>query len=565
MYFLRFLIFAGAISQAVEIEKHWNIEHVNYRLPGLFTRRAIGINGAWPIPNVEATMGDTLVIHVTNLLNEPTSLHSHGLFQNGTNYYDGASMVTECGIPPNGTFTYRIPLQQSGTYWIHSHYKAQTADGLRMPLIIYDPNETFRYEKEIILPMQDWYREPAKVLMKQFNNPDPYVRFKPIVPYAIVGGECPSQKRIKFLPERTYRIRLLNIGASFDFHFSLEGHTLRLIEVDGVMVKETITHGVTLSPGQRVSVLVTTKDNCDDNYWFHTDMFTDLLQMPKYNPLNFTGIVQYSRHARTKHIIGGAGVWKSTADLDLEPLDGEPLLEPVDNSITLNAYSGVFSDQTFRHSFNNITYSTPEVPTLLTALTTGKNANQSDIYGKQTDTHVLNYMDVVQITVNNHDYYSHPFHLHGHVFQIVETGSIKPGQHQAKYSLDVPAKRDTVVIRGGHYAVIRFRADNPGVWLFHCHIDFHIMLGLEMTFVEAPTQMQHRLNGKLPEQYRENCIAQGIKTKGDAFGNVKLGKSDERDILEPTPLQDQFESYDPPSGWKMVSYILGQPPCHHHY
>ncbi|KAJ2021667.1 ferroxidase fet3, partial [Coemansia sp. S610] len=538
------------VAHAATIELNWDIEYVDYSMEGMFTRKAIGINGQWPIPGVVATKGDTLIIHATNKLKEPTSLHSHGIFQNGTNFYDGAAMVTECGIPMNGSFTYVVNLNQAGTYWIHSHFKSQTADGLRTTLIIRDPDEVYKYDDEIILPLEDWFREPAKTLIKQFNNPDPHIRFKPIVPYAIIGGTCSSKKRLNFAPGKTYRIRLLNIGASFDFHFSMEAHTLRLIEVDGVMVKERTTHGVTVGTGQRASVLVTALNTTDNNYIFHADMYTDLLQMPRYNPLNFTGTIEYSPRAKIKR--ERSTMWMNVSDLDLEPLDAEPMLE-ADQIVTLDAYSGIFSDQSFRHSFNNVTYAVPQIPTLLTAMTMGDYANRTEVYGKQTDTHILKHLDVVQIVVNNHDYYSHPFHLHGHVFQIIETGDIRSKERRVKTALDTPVKRDTVVIGGGHYAILRFRADNPGVWLFHCHIDFHIMLGLQMTFVEAPDKIQSRLKHKVPDAYRENCVAQGIKTTGNALGGSEVMDLGDQDQLNPSPYPDQFESADPPSGWMLIS------------
>ncbi|KAI7821642.1 Cupredoxin [Kickxella alabastrina] len=553
MYYIAFTLYLlFSIVCAIDIEHYWNIEHVDYNMEGIFTRKAIGINGKWPIPFVEATMGDTLIIHATNKLSEPTSLHSHGLFQNGTNHYDGAAMVTECGIPPNGTFTYRIPLQQAGTYWIHSHSKSQTADGLRTSLIIKDPNEAYHYDDEFVLPMEDWFREPAEVLIKRLNSPDPHIRFGPFVPYGIIGGECANRKRIKFVPRKTYRLRLLNIGASFEFHFSMDGHELRIIEVDGVMVKEKPTHGITLGIGQRASVLVTALNSTAYNYKFHADMFTDLLQMPRYNPLNFTGTVEYSAEARMKRQRGA--IWMSAHDLDLEPLDGELALEP-NRFISLDAYSGVFNDQTFRHSFNNVTYVAPQVPTLLSALTTGEMAKLPATYGRQTNSHVLGHMEVVQVLVRNHDYYSHPFHLHGHVFQVIEMGSIRTDERSMKEALDTPVKRDTVIVRGGQYAVLRFRADNPGVWLFHCHIDFHIMLGLQMTFIEAPEMIQKTLGGRSPDMYKENCTAQGIRANGDSTGGLG-GEASEAE-LRPSPYPDQFESYDPPNGWQLISYILG--------
>ncbi|KAJ2551792.1 ferroxidase fet3 [Coemansia sp. RSA 1933] len=548
-------LFESRRVDAATLEYNWTVGWVDHNMDNLFTRKAIGINGKWPIPAVVGSYGDTLVIHVTNKLDEATSLHFHGLFQNGTNYYDGGVMVTECGVPPEGgRFTYRVELKQTGTYWIHSHSKSQTADGLRLPLVIRDPHEHYQYDEEIILPLQDWFQEPASVLMSQFNNADPHIRFRPVIPFGIIGGECANAKRLRFVAGKTYRIRLSNIGATFDFHFSIDGHPMRVIEVDGVAVKQHVTHGITLGAGQRASVLVSALDSAEWNYQFHADMYTDLLVMPKYNPLNFTGTIEYSPLAQIKrHAVPMA--WTGVSDLDLEPLDREPAMEP-DTRVTLNAYSGIFSDQTFRHSFNNISYTAPEVPTLLSTLTMGQSATDRAIYGHQSNTHVLRHLDVVEVQINNYDYYSHPFHLHGHVFQIIETGSLRTGKVHAKTALDAPVRRDTVRVRGGGYAIVRFRADNPGIWLFHCHIDFHIMLGLQMTFVEAPDVIQQRMGLRaLPEMLRENCIAQGIKTAGNAAGRRGLDMGDaENDAL--TPLPDQFESYDPPPGWQLISYII---------
>ncbi|KAJ2157884.1 ferroxidase fet3 [Coemansia sp. RSA 552] len=460
-------------------------------------------------------------------------------------------MVTECGIPPGATYTYRIPLQQTGTYWIHSHYKLQTADWLRTSLIIRDPDKVYAYDKEIVLLLEDWFREPASELMKQFRSPDPDVRFQPVVPYGIIGGDCASRKHLHFAPDCTCCIRLLNIGAAFDYHLSIDGHMLRIIEVDGVLTKKRATHGVTVAVGQRTFVLVTAHNTTDLNYAFHADMYTDLLQMPRYNPLNFIGTVEYAPGARLKR--ERCIKWMCLHDLDLEPLDEEPLLEP-DTHVTLDAYSGVFNDQAFHHSFNNRTYVSPRAPTALTALTLGEDAMDAAVYGHQTSTHVLKYMDVVEVLVNNHDYYSHPFHLHGHVFQSIETGSIRHNDRSSKMSLNNPVKRDTVVIHGGHYAILHFRVDNPVVWLFHCHIDFHIMLGLQMTFVEAPDRIQ-QLHGQVLGMLRENCVAQGIKTSGNTFSNRGLVDCEEDQEL-PSLYPDQFESADPPSGWQMISYII---------
>lgn len=97
------------------------------------------------------TLHDTLVINVMNQISEPTTLHVHGLFQTANNQMDGPSMVTQCPIPPGANFTYTIPIEQYGTYWIHGHNKGHYVDGLRAPLIIHNPAETYHYDEEYTL------------------------------------------------------------------------------------------------------------------------------------------------------------------------------------------------------------------------------------------------------------------------------------------------------------------------------------------------------------------------------------------------------------------------------
>lgn len=82
----------------------------------------------------------------------------------------------------------------------------------------------------------------------------------------------------------------------------------------------------------------------------------------------------------------------------------------------------------------------------------------------------------------------------------------------------MPMRRDTVEVHGGGSAVIRFKADNPGVWLFHCHVEWHLPLGMVATFVEDPLGLQEAVP-EVPEAHVEICKAQGMGTGGNAAGN----------------------------------------------
>ena len=127
----------------------------------------------------------------------------------------------------------------------------------------------------------------------------------------------------------------------------------------------------------------------------------------------------------------------------------------------------------FSAFFNDITYTRPVVPTLYTALTTGANASDVTVYGGYTNSFVLKKDQIVEIVLNNADTGKHPFHLHGHNFQVVvraddDWGVYDPSNHTAFPS--IPMRRDTLMVRPTSNFVVRFKADNPGVWLFHCHI-----------------------------------------------------------------------------------------------
>ncbi len=99
----------AAIASAATVTHDFNITWVTANPDGAMARPVIGINGHWPIPSLEVDMGDRLVINVNNQLgNQSTSLHFHGLFQNGTNHMDGPTGVTQCPIAPGGSFTYNF-------------------------------------------------------------------------------------------------------------------------------------------------------------------------------------------------------------------------------------------------------------------------------------------------------------------------------------------------------------------------------------------------------------------------------------------------------------------------
>jgi len=112
----------SAVCQAKIVSHDFNVTWVTANPDGLYERKIVGINGQWPLPVIEVHKGDQLVVNMYNGLGDKNaSIHWHGMYQNGTNEMDGASMVTQCPIPPGYTFTYNFTVDQNGTYWYHCH------------------------------------------------------------------------------------------------------------------------------------------------------------------------------------------------------------------------------------------------------------------------------------------------------------------------------------------------------------------------------------------------------------------------------------------------------------
>ena len=120
--------------------------------------------------------------------------------------------------------------------------------------------------------------------------------------------------------------------------------------------------------------------------------------------------------------------------------------------------------------FNNITYASPVVPTLYTALTSGELATNAQIYGTYTHSFVLAKDEIVQLVIDNLDSGRHPFHLHGHNFQALyrsedDAGVFADSNITEADFPSMPMRRDTFVLHPNGNMVLRFKADNPGMYL----------------------------------------------------------------------------------------------------
>lgn len=160
-------------------------------------------------------------------------------------------------------------------------------------------------------------------------------------------------------------------------------------------------------------------------------------------------------------------------DFALIPMDKQGLYTTVDQTVSLDMKMDNLGDGANYAFFNNVTYVAPKVPTLYSVLTSGSLASNNAIYGVNSNPFVLDYQQTVELVLNNLDTGKHPFHLHGHNFQVVARSNDDEGSYAHNVTFpQTPMRRDTLLVRPQGNFVIRFRSDNPGVWLFRTSSPF---------------------------------------------------------------------------------------------
>ncbi|KAK2008550.1 multicopper oxidase [Colletotrichum eremochloae] len=510
---------------AATVSYDFNIGWVTANPDGAFERPTIGINGQWPIPRIDANVGDTVLINVHNGLgNQSTSLHFHGLYMNGSSHMDGPAQVSQCAIPPGSSFTYNFTINQPGTYWYHSHTQSQYPDGLRAPLIVHDPDSPFRgkYDEEVVVSLSDWYHDQMAHLIPAFMSKGNPTGAEPVPQAALMNDT--QNLTVAVQPGKTYLFRLVNMAAFAGQYVWIEGHNISIVEVDGIYTEPAEASMIYVSAAQRYSFLVKTRNDTTSNFAIVGSMDTSLFDtLPADLNYNVTGWLVYDS-SKPLSPPATLDTFAPFDDMTLTPHDRQPLLPEPSRTVELDVIMDNLGDGANYAFFNNITYRAPKVPTLYTALSGGAAATNPEVYGTYTHSFVLERGDVVQVVVNNLDPGRHPFHLHGHDFQALyrapeEGGTFANANVTEADFPAMPMRRDTLVVWPNGNIVLRFRANNPGVWLFHCHIEWHVTSGLLATFVEAPLDLQKTLS--IPQNHLDVCAAAKVPIAGNAAGNTK--------------------------------------------
>ncbi|KUJ24481.1 putative ferrooxidoreductase Fet3 [Mollisia scopiformis] len=529
--FIFISLFSNVLSSIVTYD--WEATWV-YASPDDFARPVIGINGKFPCPNIDVNLGDRIIINFSNkLVNETTSLHFHGLFQTGTSAMDGPVGVNQCPVYPEQTLVYDFVVDQVGTFWYHAHNGGSYMDGLRGAIIIHDPSPPFEFDEDVTITLSDWYQDEIPGLVNYFesqaNEDDGGA--EPIPNSAVMQDTQNVTFPVK--PGKTYLMRFINIGGFVGTYVSIDDHTMSIVEIDGIYVEPKKADELYLSVAQRYAVLVTMKSSTDKNYAISVTLDTAMFDSipPWANPDVFGWLVYDSKKPLPTPV--PLRTYNTIDDTTLVPVDHMGALTKVDHQIimTFNFEDDIGYN---RAIINNITYIGPTVPTLFTVMSApAKDVMNPIIYG-QVNPSVLKHNDVIEIVLINQDTGSHPWHLHGHAFQVIERSAVGVDYDPDNVIVPkIPMRRDTLSVMTGGYAVLRFKADNPGVFLFHCHIEWHVEAGLVATIIEAPDVVAATQG--IPHDHFKSCEEQGIPTTGNAAGNTK-------NYTDMTGLVTQFET-----------------------
>ncbi|KAK7027945.1 hypothetical protein VNI00_015028 [Paramarasmius palmivorus] len=475
-YFLIFISSLSSIANGVEIiTQKGELHIVNKQIsPDGFPRSAVlagatSDTAAFPGPIIRANK------------------HWHGLFQHGTNWADGPEFVTQCPIIPGNSFKYHFSVpDQAGTYWYHSHFRAQYCDGLRGPLVIYDPEDPHRDlyhvdDENTIITLADWYHRPSPVIIPQrpqadstlINGLGRWSQGNLTAPLAIINVEQGTR----------YRFRLVSVSCDPDFQFSIDGHNLTVIEADGVNVKPVKVNTVNILAAQRYSVVFEANQPVG-NYWmralpgasgpqgFDNGINSAILRYkgaPELEPNSTLPLPEnvIMLHETDLHFL---------SPNNQSAVPGRP--QPDGADVILDMILG-FDQNTGAFMVNNTKFEVPDVPVLLQVLSGAQTAQDLLPKGSVYD---FPRNKVIQINLFNNNTVGgpHPFHLHGHTFDVIKSAE------SDKFNFEDPVRRDTVAVAGNNITSIRFVSDNPGPWILHCHIDWHLVNGLAVVLAEAP-------------------------------------------------------------------------------
>jgi FtsP/CotA-like multicopper oxidase with cupredoxin domain len=413
----------------------------------------IGYNGTSPGPVLRMREGKPVTVEVINDTDVPELVHWHGLFL--PSEVDGAEEENTPMVPARGRIRYQFTPKPAGTRWYHTHTMAGqdlhrgAYTGQFGFLFVESANNPGNYDQEVFLALREWepffnpeedddedettagpQPERPKVLDTNPSGLEVGYQLFSINNKALGAGEP-----IRVRPGQRVLVHLLNASASMNRRIALPGHKFQIVAMDGNPVPTPQSVEVMyIGPGERIDAIVE-------------------MNQPGAWVLGTT--TDDARNA-------GMGVVVEYANQHKQPQWVAPANAPWDYTIFGRSGSQPPPDSTIDMIFQKI----PSGAGLFNSwMVNGKEYPHDQEF-------VLKQGSRYRLVFRNRSEDDHPLHLHRHLFELVEiNGKTTAG-----------IMKDTVIVPGYGRATVDLVADQPGLTLFHCHIQQHMDYGFKALF-----------------------------------------------------------------------------------
>ncbi|KAK4378176.1 hypothetical protein RND71_000038 [Anisodus tanguticus] len=446
-------------------------------------QQGILINGQFPGPDIYSVTNDNLIINVHNDLPEPFLITWNGLQQRKNSFEDGVYGTT-CPIPPGKNFTYIMQVKdQIGSFFyfpsLQFHKAAGGFGGIRIlsrpriPVPFPEPAGDFT------ILIGDWYKTDHKVL-KIILDRGKMLKFPDGIQINGLGRDG-----AKFTVEqgKTYRLRISNVGLQNSLNFRIQGHQMKLIEVEGTHTIQTTLSSLDVHVGQSYSVLVTADQPAQDYYIAVSSRFTT-------QTLNSTAILHYSNSK--KPASGPLPLGPPTSiswslnqarSIRTNLTASGPRPNPqgsyhygqinVTRTIRLANHAGLV-DKKQRYAVNGVSFIPADTPLKLAdyyningVFKIGSIPDKPAGQKIHLDTAVMgaDYRAFVEIVFENRENIAQSWHLDGYSFFVVgmDEGRWSPASKK-QYNLIDAVSRCTTQVYPRSWTAIYVPLDNVGMW-----------------------------------------------------------------------------------------------------
>ena len=403
-------------------------------------------DGTVPGTEIRIQQGQSINAKIQNNLEVPTAVHWHGIRL--PNAMDGVAGLTQEPIAAGDSFDYQFTPPDAGTFWYHSHVNAyeQIGRGLYGPLIIEEANPP-KVDRDLVWMIDDWRLRDDASISEDFGAGHDLSHAGRIGNVPTVNGRFRDIVKVK-TGERI-RLRLINASNARNFSLSFGALTPSVIAIDGQAVKPYQTNqDIVIGASGRVDVMLDMTGDPGSSMVVRDNFYRESFDLVK---------LEYEADALRQSVLD------SPIALPAPTLAEPDLDKAIKHTVTL---AGGAMGGLRRAKFNGEWMGLREIAQqgYVWALNdvVGNKLKMPPLIDTARNTSIL-------LTIKNETAFPHPMHLHGHHMKLL---SVDGQPLQNPYWVDSP------LIMARQTMELAFVADNPGDWLFHCHVLEHHAAGL---------------------------------------------------------------------------------------